>query len=217
MLLDMKHVAAILALSLLACGAETPADDGPHGVAGSEPLGANTCGCQDGADGEDGEQGPAGPEGPQGPAGAPGDGTPGPQGEPGPQGPVGAQGPAGPQGAPGASIVGPMGPMGPQGLPGEDGADGAGPLEIGDTYIVQHDVSLTMNAITAWDAFCDPGDMMMSGSCQLAPATTPKPNMWVGENRPYIGGSQGWKCSAMNNNASPITATAFVVCYDKTP
>jgi hypothetical protein len=181
-----------------------------------------------GANGAQGEQGPAGPAGAKGATGAQGPqgnvGFMGPQGPQGPQGATGTNGAQGPQGAKGADgatgpkgadgatgpagAQGAAGPMGPQ---GPAGADGAGPLAVGDTYVVTQIISVTQNQTGSIDAFCQPGDVLMSGSCDLNNGVPMA--FYSSQNAPYIAGSQGWKCSGMNPNGVPVALRASAVCY----
>lgn len=207
-------------------------------TAPAEPLGSSSapaCSCEPGpagAPGQTGRDGVDGVPGARGPAGAPGaDGALGPEGPAGPPGAAGMAGERGVAGAPGgagpAGSPGSQGPAGPPGAPGARGADGppgAGPLDPTDAYTRAASVPLPYpsNLVIA-EAFCDPGDVLVGGSCEagdagFGPSTetplhvqgTPK---LAGGN--FSNGSQGWRCTAKNHGgaADSTTLTATALCH----
>jgi hypothetical protein len=232
----MNRLALALVTLLAAAGCDAPPDaaseDGASGdlLPADASAGAGACACEDGAPGEAGPAGPPGQDGAPGEAGPPGppgaSGSPGPQGPagdpggqgpeglPGPAGPQGSQGPVGPAGPPGAQgPAGPPGAAGPAGPAGADGADGA-PFRREDLYEVPAQRELAASAGGAIDAFCDPGDALVTGSCDVAGPFVAGPSVQFQKNRPKVGdGSHGWECSAWNPNGSPKQIRAVAICH----
>lgn len=201
---------AIVSLTSLGCS-ETPAEatfdsPGEKGATGAQgPQG------EKGDPGEPGTSGPQGPAGPEGPAGQ--DGLPGPQG---PQGPAGAQGPAGPAGPQGA-----QGPVGPQGSAGPKGDRGAqGPAGVGlDDFSRFYTVTNQIEKCGLVKAECRPGDIAMSGRCDLSGSPAGIRILGFGPQSRVpdpIGFPGRWTCDsfAASGHACTTTATAYCVALD---
>lgn len=209
----MKTIGLALVLVLVGCGQDE--------VAAFE--GASSCSCVDGAlgsQGSKGDQGEVGPTGEQGPKGDQGEAGPtgpagwkGDPGEAGPQGPQGQQGIQGVQGQQGVmGATGPQGQQGPTGPKGSTGDPGA-PLAVADTYVEVETVQATQNDMTAVEAICDPGDVVLGGSCEWSTIAAVF-NVWVLGNHPIAtAGTQGWHCKGYNMNAAPMNLRANAICY----
>jgi hypothetical protein len=186
------------------CGCET----GPAGASGPQgEVGPQGPAGKDGAAGPQGLQGLPGERGLQGPAGLPGTaGAPGEQGPQGERGAAGAPGAQGLQGMPGSKgDPGAVGAAGPQGPKGDRGP--AGTIQNESLYTV------TEGGTSAAVAYCDPGDVVVTGGCQASsqgPGTTPS----ISSSLPLLDvasdGSRvwSWQCVA---NGFP---TATIVCLD---
>lgn len=174
---------------------------GPQGEPG-EP-GVEGAPGKDGLPGSDGADGTAGPMGPQGPAG-----PPGPAGSPGPQGPMGAAGPQGP--------TGPLGYTGSVGPAGADGADGAPPISKTDVYVVSDSSPAPGNQEVVTDVFCQPGDVVLSGSCDFPAPPFPgwAPNIHDDHVLAPANGAHGWYCAASNPLSQQGTLRAWALCYN---
>lgn len=226
-----KLIGMLVLLLVVGCeGAEPPLEDTP-GATSAEAAGSGSCACEAGPQGEPGvpgRDGADGADGRDGQDGAPGaagaDGLDGQDGAPGPQGPQGptsvVPGPQGPQGATGpASTVpgpqGPAGPAGPRGEAGEDGADGAdgAPFRREDIYPVEREVDLAPQGMGTADAFCDAGDTFVSGSCDQGDIPMAGPGIVVHRQRPVLGGSHGFTCTAWNPNGGQRKLHVTVVCH----
>ncbi len=177
-----KSTIVLVALVLSGCGVPedlTPVDAYPEDPSGKTPMDTtNECSsCPAGPEGPRGDEGPEGPQGLQGPKGYTGD--PGPVGPVGPVGPPGLQGlqgtpgvagpvgPQGPTGSPGATgPQGPVGPVGPQGAKGNPGETGV--LNASQFYYSVTQVnSIHVMAGTGFKADCEPGDIAISGFCNV--------------------------------------------------
>jgi len=175
------------------------------------------------------QKGAAGPQGPEGPAGAQGSGglqgSAGPPGTAGPQGSAGLPGPAGPPG--------PVGPQGPTGLPGLTGIQGpkgqqgpAGPTGMEVTYTKENIQAIAGVPYATLDVFCDSGDMVISGGCDINDLNYPwalqrtLPLLNVATADDPRNPRDGWSCTY--NNVSglrtpAIEIKAIVICADLTP
>ena len=163
------------------------------------------------------QKGAAGPQGPEGPASA--------------QGPVGLQGSAGPPGA--AGPQGSIGPQGPTGLPGLAGIQGpmgqqgpAGPTGMEVTYAKENNQTIAGVPYATVDVFCDSGDMVISGGCDINDLNYPwalqrtLPLLNVATADDPRNPRDGWSCTY--NNVSglrtpAIQIKAIVICADLTP
>lgn len=175
------------------------------------------------------QKGAAGPQGPEGPAGAQGpvglQGSVGPPGAAGPQGSAGLPGPAGPPGS--------IGPQGPTGLPGPAGIQGpmgqqgpAGPTGMEVTYTKENIQAIAGVPYATVDVFCDSGDMVISGGCDINDLNYPwalqrtLPLLNVATADDPRNPRDGWSCTY--NNVSglrtpAIQIKAIVICADLTP
>ncbi len=124
------------------------------------------------------------------------------------EGVEGVQGPAGPQG-----LVGPQGPPGPQGPKGERGQRGPqgepGPIE---TYIKEESRTAPPGDYVNGSAFCEPGDLALSGGAYTASKGQPLGTMPSKE-------GLGWRLVTDYRQDGPgsVTFKVFVVCADITP
>lgn len=165
-------------------------------------------------DNRTGTQGPSGPPGPVGPQGPPGPAStvPGPQGE---RGLTGATGPPGPV----STIPGPQGIQGIQGPQGETGATGpSGLSEINDTntYTVNGTTGFetASNTLVSADAFCDPGDTVLSGGYSIFDGTSPVfPGSIIKFSSFADTALTGWHVIMWANNID-ANITPFAICFD---
>lgn len=136
---------------------------------------------------------------------------PGVQGPVGPQGPTGSPGANGAQGAQGPQ--GPQGPQGAQGEPGEDGQDGEFRVAALYTRTAQQGATNAQVDNTMVTAYCDPGDVLMTGHCQSL--TTPGLLRAVGFGEAGSG-EDGWICHFQHTPGSGFVAQAIARCLDVT-
>ena len=136
------------------------------------------------------------------------------QGPPGPQGPPGlngTQGPAGPQGI--------QGIQGPQGLTGATGPSGF--IQINDTnsYHVNgtSGFATAANTLVSADAFCDPGDRVLSGGYSIFDGgVTVFPGSIIKFDSFADTALTGWHVTMLAaTNISNITP--FAICFDNSP
>jgi hypothetical protein len=169
------------------------------------------------------QKGTAGPQGPEGSAGSQGpigfQGSVGPPGPIGLQGPAGAQGPVGLQGA--AGPPGSVGPQGPRGLPGP-----AGPTGMEITYPRENNQTIAGVPYATVDVFCDSGDMVISGGCDINDINYPwalqrtLPLLNVATAEDPRNPRDGWSCTYNNVSGLRTPAVqikAIVICADLTP
>jgi hypothetical protein len=136
---------------------------------------------------------------------------PGPQGPPGMNGTNGTQGPPGPQG-----IQGIQGPQGPTGATGA-----AGFTQINDTnsYHVNGTSGFATAAFTlvSADAFCDPGDRVLSGGYSIFDGGVPVfPGSIIKFDSFADTALTGWHVTMLAaNNQSNINP--FAICFDNPP
>jgi hypothetical protein len=163
------------------------------------------------------QKGTAGPQGPEGPAGA--------------QGPIGLQGSAGPPGA--AGPQGPIGLQGSAGLPGAAGPTGliglqgpAGPTGMEVAYTKENIQTIAGVPYASVDVFCDSGDMVISGGCDINDLNYPwalqrtLPLLDVATAADPRNPRDGWSCTYNNVSGLRTPAVdikAIVICADLTP
>jgi hypothetical protein len=199
---------------------------------------------QKGTAGPEGTEGPTGPQGSVGPPGAAGppgpiglQGAAGLPGPAGPTGPIGLQGPAGlpgsiglqgPAGPPGSGgLQGQMGLPGPAGLQGPMGQKGsAGPTGMEVTYTKENIQTTGGLPYTTVDVFCDSGDMVISGGCDISDLNYPwvlqrtLPLLDVATAADPRNPRDGWSCTYNNVSGLRTPAVqikAIVICADLTP
>src|SRR5215208_6307622 len=138
----------------------------------------------------------------------------------------GTQGPAGPQGPPGANgTQGPAGPQGIQGIQGPQGQTGAtGPggfSQINDTntYHVNgtSGFATAAHTLVSADAFCDPGDTVLSGGYSIFDGGVPVfPGSIIKFDSFADTALTGWSVTMLaDNNMSNINP--FAICFDNPP
>jgi hypothetical protein len=151
------------------------------------------------------QKGTAGPQGPEGPAGV--------QGAAGLPGPVGSQG-----------IAGLPGPAGIQGLMGQQGP--AGPTGMEVTYAKENIQTIAGVPYATVDVFCDSGDMVISGGCDINDLNYPwalqrtLPLLDVVTAADPRNPRDGWSCTYNNVSGLRTPAVqikAIVICADLTP
>ena len=149
----------------------------------------------------------------------------GTQGPPGPAGLNGTQGPPGPAGLNGTQ--GPPGPQGIQGLQGETGATGAtgatGPAGFSlindtNTYVNRTSVIATAtNQSVSADAFCDPGDRVVSGGYSINDGEIPVfPGSIIRYSFLADNTQTGWAANMIADHAGS-TLEVFGICFDNPP
>jgi hypothetical protein len=160
-------------------------------------------------DNRTGTQGPPGPQGPQGL-----NGTQGPPGPQGPQGLNGTQGPPGPQGPQG--IQGPIGPNGTQGI---QGPSGFSQINDTNTYHVNgtSGFATAANTLVSANAFCDPGDTVLSGGYSIFDGGVPVfPGSIIKFDSFADTALTGWHVIMLAaTNQSNINP--FAICFDNPP
>jgi hypothetical protein len=141
----------------------------------------------------------------------------GTQGPPGPQGPPGINGSNGAQGPPG-----PQGIQGIQGLQGQTGATGPGGFsQINDTntYHVNgtSGFATAAHTLVSADAFCDPGDTVLSGGYSIFDGGVPVfPGSIIKFDSFADTALTGWSVTMLaDNNMSNINP--FAICFDNPP
>ena len=153
-------------------------------------------------------------------------GTQGPPGPQGPTGPIGPQGPPGINGTNGTNgTQGPPGPQGIQGIQGPPGLTGAtGPAgfsQINDTnsYHVNGTTGFATaaNTLVSADAFCDPGDRVLSGGYSIFDGGVPVfPGSIIKFDSFADTALTGWHVTMLAaNNQSSIDS--FAICFDNSP
>jgi hypothetical protein len=113
-------------------------------------------------------------------------------------------------------VTGP-GHDGVDGTDGKDGKDGI-PGVLDATRVYYREGSTPLYSSGAAGAYCDIGDLALSGGCSLA---GPGSDAWLTENRPNPqdgGRAQGWACVGwkLQDNHHPnelTTVHAHVQCY----
>src|SRR5215208_7608639 len=142
---------------------------------------------------------------------------------------TGTQGPPGPAGPPGANgTTGATGPQGPQGIPGIQGLQGltgatgpSGLSQINDTnsYHVNGTTGFATaaNTLVSADAFCEPGDRVLSGGYTIFDGGVPVfPGSIIKFDSFTDTALTGWSVTMLaDNNMSNINP--FAICFDNPP
>ena len=133
---------------------------------------------------------------------------------------TGIQGPPGPQGPPGINGTnGTQGPPGPQGPTGATGADGFSQINDTNSYHVNGTSGFATAAFTlvSADAFCDPGDRVLSGGYSIFDGGVPVfPGSIIKFNSFADTALTGWHVTMLAaNNQSNINP--FAICFDNPP
>lgn len=116
----------------------------------------------------------------------------------GPQGPQGPEGPVGPQGE-----QGPAGPEGPEGPPG-----------LVNVYYVYRTYDIEPGHAAAPTAWCNPGDMVISGGYTMVPYGCLEFDvLWNAPNEL----EQSWQAGGYNQSQFTISFTVIAICLDVTP
>ncbi len=138
----------------------------------------------------------------------------GAQGPPGPQGPIGpngTQGPPGPQGI--------QGIQGPQGQTGATGPGGFSQINDTNTYHVNgtSGFATAAHTLVSADAFCDPGDTVLSGGYSIFDGGVPVfPGSIIKFDSFADTALTGWSVTMLaDNNMSNINP--FAICFDNPP
>jgi hypothetical protein len=138
-------------------------------------------------------------------------GPPGPQGPPGINGTNGAQGPPGPQGI--------QGIQGPQGQTGATGPGGFSQINDTNTYHVNgtSGFATAAHTLVSADAFCDPGDTVLSGGYSIFDGGVPVfPGSIIKFDSFADTALTGWSVTMLaDNNMSNINP--FAICFDNPP
>ena len=138
---------------------------------------------------------------------------------------TGTQGPPGPAGPPG--LNGTQGPQGIQGTPGSTGATGAtgatGPagsslINDTNTYVNGTSVIATAaNQTVLADAFCDPGDRVLSGGHSISDGAIPVfPGSIIHYSFLADNTQTGWSANMLASQAGS-TLEVFALCFDNPP
>jgi hypothetical protein len=140
-------------------------------------------------------------------------GTQGPPGPPGPPGLNGTQGPAGPQG-----IQGPQGETGATGATGATGPAGSSLINDTNTYLNSTSVIATAaNQSVSTDAFCDPGDRVLSGGYSINDGEIPVfPGSIIKYSFLADSTQTGWDAFMIASHAGS-TLEVFAICFDNPP
>jgi hypothetical protein len=140
-------------------------------------------------------------------------GTQGPSGPPGPPGLNGTQGPAGPQG-----IQGPQGETGATGATGATGPAGSSLINDTNTYVNSTSVIATAaNQTVLADAFCDPGDRVLSGGYRINDGASPVfPGSIIQYSFLADSTQTGWHAIMLASHAGS-TLEVFAICFDNPP
>lgn len=239
----MNKILTILVLFIMGCSTAgnvpkevSTTDSGIDDPAVVEESDCGLCSCEPGAQGEQGEPGPAGRDGVNGRDGVSGvngkdgkdgidgvngvngkDGVsdiPGPQGLPGIQGLQGLPGVKGDTGSTGAR--GATGATGPQGPAGRDGV-------LSPLYTVKNPNWMSGSAGNTGyhrmqcSARCDPGDIIMSGGCQIYYGATMDNYMaFLVTSMPQEldNGVQSWHCEWAAGGTPSGATSAYAICID---
>jgi hypothetical protein len=156
-------------------------------------------------DNRTGTQGPPGPQGP-----------PGLNGTQGPAGPQGIQGPPGSTGATGAT--GATGVTGATGATGAIGPAGSSLINDTNTYVNRTSVIATAaNQTVLADAFCDPGDRVLSGGYSIDDGEIPVfPGSIIVYSFLADNTQTGWHAIMLASHAGS-TLEVFAICFDNPP
>ena len=141
----------------------------------------------------------------------------GTQGPPGPPGPSGANGTQGIQGP--AGLQGIPGIQGPQGLTGATGPGGFSQINDTNTYHVNgtSGFATAAHTLVSADAFCDPGDTVLSGGYSIFDGGVPVfPGSIIKFDSFADTALTGWSVTMLAaNNVSNINP--FAICFDNPP
>jgi hypothetical protein len=137
----------------------------------------------------------------------------GTQGPPGPAGLNGTQGPPGPQG-----IQGPQGETGATGATGATGPAGSSLINDTNTYVNRTSViSTATNQSVSADAFCDPGDRVVSGGYSINDGEIPVfPGSIIRYSFLADNTQTGWAANMIASQAGS-TLEVFAICFDNPP
>jgi hypothetical protein len=137
----------------------------------------------------------------------------GTQGPPGPAGLNGTQGPPGPQG-----IQGPQGETGATGATGATGPAGSSLINDTNTYVNRTSViSTATNQSVSADAFCDPGDRVVSGGYSINDGEIPVfPGSIIRYSFLADNTQTGWAANMIASHAGS-TLEVFAICFDNPP
>ncbi len=137
----------------------------------------------------------------------------GTQGPPGPAGLNGTQGPPGPQG-----IQGPQGSTGATGATGATGPAGSSLINDTNTYVNRTSVIATAtNQSVSADAFCDPGDRVVSGGYSINDGEIPVfPGSIIRYSFLADNTQTGWAANMIASHAGS-TLEVFAICFDNPP
>jgi len=137
----------------------------------------------------------------------------GTQGPPGPAGLNGTQGPPGPQG-----IQGPQGETGATGATGATGPAGFSLINDTNTYVNRTSViSTATNQSVSADAFCDPGDRVVSGGYSINDGEIPVfPGSIIRYSFLADNTQTGWAANMIASQAGS-TLEVFAICFDNPP
>ena len=137
----------------------------------------------------------------------------GTQGPPGPAGLNGTQGPPGPQG-----IQGPQGSTGATGATGATGPAGSSLINDTNTYVNRTSViSTATNQSVSADAFCDPGDRVVSGGYSINDGEIPVfPGSIIRYSFLADNTQTGWAANMIASHAGS-TLEVFAICFDNPP
>ena len=140
-------------------------------------------------------------------------GTAGPPGPQGPPGLNGTQGPSGPQG-----IQGPPGSTGATGATGATGPAGSSLINDTNTYVNRTSViSTATNQSVSADAFCDPGDRVVSGGYSINDGEIPVfPGSIIRYSFLADNTQTGWAANMIASHAGS-TLEVFAICFDNPP
>jgi hypothetical protein len=140
-------------------------------------------------------------------------GTQGPPGPAGPPGLNGTQGPAGSQG-----IQGPPGSIGATGATGATGPAGSSLINDTNTYVNGTSVIATAaNQTVLADAFCDPGDRVLSGGHSISDGAIPVfPGSIIQYSFLVDNTQTGWSAHMLASQAGS-TLEVFALCFDNPP
>src|SRR5215208_606361 len=141
-------------------------------------------------------------------------GTQGPPGPPGPPGLNGTQGPTGPTGPQGIQGI-----QGPQGLTGTTGPSGLSQINDTNSYHVNGTTGFATaaNTLVSADAFCEPGDRVLSGGYTIFDGGVPVfPGSIIKFDSFTDTALTGWSVTMLaDNNMSNINP--FAICFDNPP